>query len=547
MPAIYDAIVIGAGPSGLGASLSLSGYSPYYAANCALASSALKDRLAPHKHDAARTPLTNDLVRSIAPQQLQGRSHNPLALFFDGLQHPGVDSGWRGAPSCLELRRDGANEPLSHLVLDANPAGGAWHTMHESTLTLSPGPWMELPNYPLSTFLMERSAEDGTRMDANAARAAAAMRQPRRLVAEYLKRAAEALDIASHHRPWRVTRVEWSPTTSNNLSADGSAGGAGAAATATPTTGGLWTVVTDGAPPEATPLLARNLVLATGTYGIPTRLNIEGEDLPIVAHRCAQLPSTAQTVLVVGAGLSAADCIVHSLRQGRTVLHVHRGACDACKLNKFAAPQSAGMYPEYHALFTAMKAGQDEKKDGVRGTATPLLGGTYSVFGRSVLTGISPDGQCQVDKEEEVLCRQSHDSGSIKTLCDEVSRKRGSDSSASATPRLLTADAVAILIGSSPDLSFLPPSVHEALAAAGEPSQHSTSGVKATHKVFIDVEPYTMETTAVPSLFALGPLRGDNFARFAIHDGHGVAEAIRARKTEVGLELEQEACDVGDL
>ena len=38
---------------------------------------------------------------------------------------------------------------------------------------------------------------------------------------------------------------------------------------------------------------------------------------------------------------------------------------------------------------------------------------------------------------------------------------------------------------------------------------------------------------AVPSLFALGPLRGDNFARFAIHDGWGVAHAIRTQAAQV--------------
>ena len=35
---------------------------------------------------------------------------------------------------------------------------------------------------------------------------------------------------------------------------------------------------------------------------------------------------------------------------------------------------------------------------------------------------------------------------------------------------------------------------------------------------------------AVENLYALGPLRGDNFVRFAIHDGHGVAAALRERK-----------------
>ena len=33
---------------------------------------------------------------------------------------------------------------------------------------------------------------------------------------------------------------------------------------------------------------------------------------------------------------------------------------------------------------------------------------------------------------------------------------------------------------------------------------------------------------AVPTLHALGPLRGDNFARFALHDGHAVADSVRA-------------------
>ena len=91
-------------------------------------------------------------------------------------------------------------------------------------------------------------------------------------------------------------------------------------------------------------------------------------------------------------------------------------------------------------------------------------------------------------------------------------------------------DAVALLVGSEPDLGFLPPDVREAIAAAGPPSQRSDDGVGATHPVFVGVDPYSMEVGAVRGLFALGPLRGDNFARFAIHDGHGVAEAIRSSR-----------------
>ena len=85
-----------------------------------------------------------------------------------------------------------------------------------------------------------------------------------------------------------------------------------------------------------------------------------------------------------------------------------------------------------------------------------------------------------------------------------------------------------MLIGSEPDLTFLPSEVRDALAAAGPPSDTSAEGIKATHPVFVGVDPFTMEAHAVPTLHALGPLRGDNFARFAIHDGWGVAEAIRS-------------------
>ena len=57
--------------------------------------------------------------------------------------------------------------------------------------------------------------------------------------------------------------------------------------------------------------------------------------------------------------------------------------------------------------------------------------------------------------------------------------------------------------------------------------------------VHLEVEPWSNEVKAVPSLYAVGPLRGDNFVRFAIHDGHGVAAAIRDAKAARG---EPEAC-----
>ena len=93
----------------------------------------------------------------------------------------------------------------------------------------------------------------------------------------------------------------------------------------------------------------------------------------------------------------------------------------------------------------------------------------------------------------------------------------------------VAADAVAVLIGSTPDLAFLPPEVHSALRAGGAPAT-TYKGVEATHPVFLAVDPFDMQVQAVPNLYALGPLRGDNFARFAVHDGHGVAERLRGQR-----------------
>ena len=147
---------------------------------------------------------------------------------------------------------------------------------------------------------------------------------------------------------------------------------------------------------------------------------------------------------------------------------------------------------------------------GAEPRSTALLGGRYSPLAFTELRAVHADGRCEL--------------GGGLTV---------------------RADAVAVLIGSSPDLSFLPASVRAALDAAGAPPD-TYDGVRATHPVFVDVEPFSMEVRGVRGLYALGPLRGDNFARFAIHDGHGVAEAIRARRDAGGADQHHEACEHED-
>ena len=78
--------------------------------------------------------------------------------------------------------------------------------------------------------------------------------------------------------------------------------------------------------------LARRVVLATGT-DTPSQLGVAGEQLPCVLHALAQLTSLVKTrrlgpcsapVVVVGAGLSAADAIIAAHSHSIPVVHVFR-------------------------------------------------------------------------------------------------------------------------------------------------------------------------------------------------------------------------------
>src|SRR5580765_3375849 len=72
---------------------------------------------------------------------------------------------------------------------------------------------------------------------------------------------------------------------------------------------------------------ARAVVLATGAYDVPNRLDVPGEDLPHVSHYYREPhPFYRRRVVVVGGKNSAADAALDLFRSGVNVLLVHRGA-----------------------------------------------------------------------------------------------------------------------------------------------------------------------------------------------------------------------------
>jgi thioredoxin reductase (NADPH) len=98
----------------------------------------------------------------------------------------------------------------------------------------------------------------------------------------------------------------------------------------------------------------RKIVVATGYYDLPNRLNVPGEDLPHVSHYYTEPHSFwEQDVVVVGGKNSAAEAALELYRSGARVTLVHRRAELGQNIkywvrpdiqNRIAAAQIKGMF-----------------------------------------------------------------------------------------------------------------------------------------------------------------------------------------------------------
>ncbi|MBX2844496.1 MAG: YpdA family putative bacillithiol disulfide reductase [Flammeovirgaceae bacterium] len=72
--------------------------------------------------------------------------------------------------------------------------------------------------------------------------------------------------------------------------------------------------------------LTESVVIATGFYDIPNKMNVKGEDLPKVKHYYGEPhPYAGQKVVVVGAANSAVDAALETYRKGADVSIIIRG------------------------------------------------------------------------------------------------------------------------------------------------------------------------------------------------------------------------------
>jgi thioredoxin reductase (NADPH) len=99
-----------------------------------------------------------------------------------------------------------------------------------------------------------------------------------------------------------------------------------------------------------------HVIVATGFYDLPVRLNVPGEDLPKVTHYYAEPHFYyRQKVLVVGANNSAVDAALETWRKGAEVTMVIRGADVGERVKYWARPDIVNRIKEgsIRAFFNA--------------------------------------------------------------------------------------------------------------------------------------------------------------------------------------------------
>jgi len=225
------------------------------------------------------------------------------------------------------------------------------------------------------------------------------------------------------------------------------------------------------------------VVLATGTFAIPNALRVPGEARPFVLHSVAELDSRicsgelnelSDPVVIVGAGLSAADAILRARADNISVAHVfRRSGRDSLSIYRQLPPD---MYPEYDAVYQLM--------------CSDVIGAVegYTSYPNAVVIDFTSNN--------EVLLRCYGIEGDV----------------------VIRASFAVVLIGSRPNLSFLQGDELEVGVIPGV-------AVDGKHNP-VDVDPWTYQSHRHPGLYAVGPLVGDSFVRFLRGGALGVTSHL---------------------
>ncbi|XP_033013125.1 oxidative stress-induced growth inhibitor 1 [Lacerta agilis] len=467
-------VIIGNGPSGICLSYLLSGNIPYVRRSPVHPNPILQRKL-------EETPEVSILDQDIEylSEGLEGRSSSPVALLFDALMRPDTDFG--GTADSVLAWSYQPDRAIPHLVLGKNLPGGAWHSIEGSMFTLSQGDWMGLPDLQFKDWLSKKKR--GFRN--NRATAGDIVQYYQYYVAKKglkknfrcgtlvtsIKKLSVDVDSCYNSQDARDSCSTWKPQTNPQVDSG----------SLFQVDGFLTTV--NGTQPFS--MYAENVVLATGTYDSPSRLGVKGEHLPFVHHTLSALEEAVKKkeigmmsdpILIVGAGLTAADAILFAHHCNIPVIHAFRRRVNDPALIFNQLPKT--MYPEYHKVHQMMKE-----------QAIPYPG-PY---------------ECYVSLPEHHIVTFTEDRKCI--FCDKSGRQK-----------IHNISMAFVLIGSNPNLTYLPNNGVDLAVDCEQPVSSKRNP--------IDVDPFTYESVHEKGLYAMGPLAGDNFVRFVQGGALAVASSL---------------------
>uniref|UniRef100_A0A8C0QSK0 Oxidative stress induced growth inhibitor family member 2 n=1 Tax=Chelonoidis abingdonii TaxID=106734 RepID=A0A8C0QSK0_CHEAB len=471
------------GPSGICLSYMLSGYRPYLSPEAVHPNPILHSKLEEARHLSI---VDQDL--EYLSEGLEGRSSNPVAVLFDTLLHPDADFGY-DYPPVLHWKLE-QHHYIPHIVFGKGPPGGAWHTMEDSMLTISFGDWMELPGLKFKDWAASKR------------RSIKSDRVMPEEIACYYKQYVKVMGLQKNFRDnayiTSVSRLyrEQDDEDESQVSEDISAQHLQMEKEDVQTSliKRNWEVrgyqrTTDGSQVPFC-LFAENVALATGTFDSPGRLQVEGEEFPFVFHSMSdfgaaiskgKLQGKVDPVLIVGAGLSAADAVLCACNNNIPVIHVFRRRVTDPSLIFKQLPKK--LYPEYHKVYHMMCT-QSHAVDS-------NLHSAYTSFPEHHVLSFKPDMKCVLQ-------------------------------SASGLKKIFKFSVALVLIGSHPNLFFL--------KDHGQGIGHNPNQPITCKGNPIEIDPYTYECTKEASLFALGPLVGDNFVRFLKGGALSIARCLATRQ-----------------
>ncbi|CAD5125876.1 DgyrCDS14067 [Dimorphilus gyrociliatus] len=430
-----DVVVVGNGPSGLFTSYVLSGHWPYLRAD------------AEHpliKHLSSKISLIEHDLDLLSQLAVDGRSSNPIPKLIDSLRCPGADVGSE-EESNLEWKYH-PERAINHVVLGKSEGGGVWNSLDSKyeQKTVSKAGWMELPGLKYT-----------------------AQNRFQRAVPNDLRRYYKAYSglVSDYIRPnTTVTCVERVLDVAHEIDAE-----SGEQIPCSRSHFGCHKYDVRGH--QTDPLTGKTtsfcyrasyVVLATGQSDIKEKLGVIGEHEDYVVNNVRDVlvdfNDSTDPVLVVGAGLSAADSILTLLEAGVPVLHAfRRDPKDRAHILRKVASKA---YPEYKKVMSLMK---EELRD-------------------ELYTPLPQHRVLELFSAGHVLLENSN------------------------TNHFVRVRKVLVAIGTRPDLSFLPGDGRNLGIVDDAP-------ISVKHNP-IDIDPVTHQITRSQGMFAIGALAGDTFVRF---------------------------------